>query len=32
MIKKHYSLDLRERVIVYIKFGNAQNTTSKIFR
>ncbi|WP_156918935.1 IS630 transposase-related protein [Holospora obtusa] len=25
-------LDLRERVIEYIKLGNNQNTTSKIFK
>ncbi|WP_075260851.1 IS630 transposase-related protein [Holospora obtusa] len=32
MIKKHYSLDLRERVIKYIKLGNTQNTTFKILK
>ncbi|WP_084024545.1 IS630 transposase-related protein [Holospora obtusa] len=32
MTKKHYSLDLSERVIEYIKLGNTQNTTSKIFK
>ncbi|WP_156918920.1 IS630 transposase-related protein [Holospora obtusa] len=32
MTKKQYSLDLRKRVIEYIKLGNTQNTTSKIFR
>ncbi|ETZ07427.1 transposase [Holospora obtusa F1] len=32
MTKKQYSVDLRERVIEYIKLGNTQNTTSKIFK
>jgi transposase len=32
MTKKQYSLDLRERVIEYIKSGNEQKTTSKIFK
>ena len=32
MTKKQYSLDLRERVIDYIKSGNDQQTTSKIFK
>lgn len=32
MKKSQYSLDLRERVIAYIKAGNDQKTTSKIFK
>ena len=31
MTKKQYSLDLRERVIEYIKLGNSQQTSAKIF-
>ncbi|WP_021827081.1 IS630 transposase-related protein [Holospora obtusa] len=32
MINKQNSLDLRQRVIEYIKLGNTQSTTSKIFK
>lgn len=32
MIKKQYSIDLRERVIAHIKYGNDQKTTSRIFK
>lgn len=32
MKKSQYSLDLRERVIAYIKAGNDQKTASKIFK
>lgn len=31
MIKRQYSLDLKERVIEYIKLGNDQKTSAKIF-
>ena len=32
MKKREYSIDLRERVISYIKAGNDQKTTSKTFK
>ncbi|WP_023492165.1 IS630 transposase-related protein [Holospora undulata] len=32
MTKTQYSFDLRERVIEYIKLGNDQKTTSKVFK
>ncbi|ETZ06940.1 transposase [Holospora obtusa F1] len=32
MIKKQYRLYLREQVIEYIKLGNDQNMTPKIFK
>jgi len=31
MTKKQYSIDLKERVIEYIKLGNDQKTSAKIF-